>query len=118
MNVVEIEQAVSDLAVQPFDGPEFPFALLAAFDHKETALKRLRSGHSNHSDVTGADIVSAVLLRNHLHLAVCASGAVGATLQVLRASAANTKGKPKFLLATDGDTLEAEDLTSGETIAW
>jgi hypothetical protein len=117
MNVVEIEQAVSDLALQPFDGPEFPFALLAAFGHKETALKRLRTGNSNHSDVSGAAVISAVLLRNHLHLAVCAPGQVEATLQALRASAANSKGRPKFLLATDGETLEAEDLASGETIA-
>ena len=117
MNVVEIEQAVSDLALQPFDGSEFPFALLAAFGHKETALKRLRTGNNNHSDVSSAAVISAVLLRNHLHLVVCVPGQVGATLQVLRASAANTKGKPKFLLATDGETLEAEDLASGETIA-
>jgi len=117
MNAVEIEQAVSDLALQPFDGSEFPFALLAAFGHKETALKRLRTGNSNQSDVSGAAVVNAVLLRNHLHLAVCAPGQVEATLQALRASAANTKGKPKFLLATDGETLEAEDLASGETIA-
>ena len=117
MNAVEIEQAVSDLALQPFDGIEFPFALLAAFGHKETALKRLRTGNSNHSDVSGAAVINAVLLRNHLHLAVCAPGQVEATLQALRASAANTKGKPKFLLATDGETLEAEDLASGETIA-
>ena len=117
MNAVEIEQAVSDLALQPFDGSEFPFALLAAFGHKETALKRLRTGNSNQSDVSGAAVTNAVLLRNHLHLAVCAPGQVEAALQALRASAANAKGKPKFLLATDGQTLEAEDLTSGETIA-
>ncbi len=117
MNVVEIDQAVSDLALQPFDGPEFPFALLAAFGHKETALKRLRAGNSNRSDLSGAAIISAVLLRNHLHVAVCTPNQVEATLQALRESTANTKGKPKFLLATDGETLEAEDLASGETIA-
>ena len=31
MNAVEIEQAISDLALQPFDAAEFPFAFLAAF---------------------------------------------------------------------------------------
>ena len=30
MNAVEIEQAVSDLAEQPFDAEEFPFAFLEA----------------------------------------------------------------------------------------
>lgn len=39
MNAVEIEQAISDLALQPFDPAEFPFAFLAAFGNKETNLK-------------------------------------------------------------------------------
>lgn len=47
MNAVEIEQALSDLAEQPFDAAEFPYAFLAAFGNKETTLKRLKSGNSN-----------------------------------------------------------------------
>src|SRR5206468_10674554 len=38
-------------------------------------------------------------------------------LKALRASPATTKAKVKFILATDGVTLEAEDLVGGETIA-
>jgi hypothetical protein len=34
-----------------------------------------------------------------------------------KASPATAKAKAKFVLATDGDTLEAEDLASGETVA-
>jgi hypothetical protein len=112
MNAVEIEQAISDLALQPFDGAEFPFAFLAAFGNKEVTLKRLRAGNNNASDVTGG-----VLLRNHIHLAVCAAGEVGATLTALRGSAATTKHKARFILATDGEQLEAEELSTGETIA-
>lgn len=112
MNAVEIEQAISDLAVEPFDPAEFPYIFLAAFGHKETTLKRLRSGNSNASDLPGA-----VLLRNHLHLAVCLAGQVGETLKALRASAATNKAKARFILATDGQTLEAEELASGDTIA-
>lgn len=63
---VEIESAVSDLAAQPFDAAEFPYAFLAAFGNKETTLKRLRTGNSNASDVPGG-----VLLRNNIHIAVC-----------------------------------------------
>ena len=51
MNAVEIEQAISDLVLQPFDAAEFPFAFLAAFGNKDTTLKRLRAGNSNASDV-------------------------------------------------------------------
>src|SRR5690606_16983445 len=88
-----------------------------AFGNKEVTLKRLRAGNNNASDVSGPDVTHAVLLRNHIHLAVCAAGAVGATLAALRASAATAKHKAKFILATDGEQLEAEDLAGGETVA-
>ena len=112
MNAVEIEQAISELSLQPFDAAEFPFEFLAAFGHKETALKRLRTGNSNKSDVPGG-----VLQTKDIHIAVCEAGTVGDTLKALRASPATTKAKAKFILATDGQTLEAEELNSGETIA-
>ncbi|USS55425.1 DNA methyltransferase [Pseudomonas kermanshahensis] len=114
MNAVEIEQAISDLAEQPFDKAEFPYQFLAAFGHKETALRRLRAGNNNSSDVDGG-----VLMRNHIHLAVSESGQVGDTLTKLKVSPATlqSKAKIKILMATDGQTLEAEDLTTGETIA-
>ena len=112
MNAVEIEEAISDLALQPFDAAEFPFAFLAAFGNKDTALKRLRTGNNNASDVPGG-----VLQRNNIHIAVCEAGTVGASLKALRASPATTKAKAKFILATDGQTLEAEELAGGETIA-
>ena len=116
MNAVEIEAAISDLAIEPFDATEFPFAFLAAFGNKDTTLKRQRTGNNNASDVSGG-----VLQRNNIHIAVCrpdgGSGSVGETLKALRDSPATAKAKAKFILATDGQTLEAEELVSGETIA-
>lgn len=112
MNAVEIESAVSDLAAQPFDREEFPFAFLQAFGNKDTTLKRLRAGNNNASDISGA-----VLQRNNIHIAVCEVGSVGETLKALRNSPATAKAKVKFILASDGETLEAEDLATGETIA-
>lgn len=111
MNAVEIESAISNLALETFDAAEFPFTFLAAFGNKETALKRLRAGNNNASDVPGG-----VLLRSNIHIAACAAGSVGETLKALRASPATTKAKAKFILATDGQTLEAEELITGETI--
>src|SRR5579872_2631785 len=111
MNAVEIEEAISTLAEQPFDAEEFPFAFLQAFGNKETTLKRLRKGDSNKSDLSG------VLQTNNIHIAVAAPGEVTKTLAALKASPATTKAKAKFVLATDGDTFEAEDLASGETVA-
>lgn len=111
MNAVEIESAISDLALEPFDAAVFPFTFLAAFGNKETALKRLRAGNNNASDVPGG-----VLLRSNIHIATCEPETVGETLKALRASSATTKAKAKFILATDGQTLEAEELITGETI--
>ena len=111
MNAVEIEEAISALAEQPFDRDEFPFTFLQAFGNKPTTIKRLRSGSSNKSDQGG------VLQTNNVHLKVCAEGEVTKTLAQLKVSPATTKAKAKFVLATDGTDLEAEDLTTGETIA-
>jgi hypothetical protein len=112
MNAVEIEEAVSALAGAPFDRVEFPYAFLAAFGNKDTTIKRLRAGSSNASDVPGG-----VLQRNNIHIATCAPGEVGATFRRLRASPKTGAVKAKFVLATDGDELQAEDLGSGDTIA-
>lgn len=92
MNAVEIEEAVSRLAAEPFDANEFPWEFLAAFGNNETTIKRLRSGQSNASDVTGG-----VLQRNNVHLAVAPDGEV-TTLR-------------------DGSTVEAEDPLSGAALA-
>ncbi|MDX2096929.1 MAG: DNA methyltransferase [Leptolyngbyaceae cyanobacterium bins.59] len=112
MNAVEIEEAVSRLAEAPFDPEEFPFAFLEAFGNKATTLKRLQSGSSNQSDLP-----DGVLQRNNIHLKVCPEGKVNATLQALRDSPATTRYKAKFILATDGKSLEAENIADGETIA-
>ena len=112
MNAVEIEEAISILAEQTFDSDNFPYAFLEAFGNKATTIKRLQSGSSNASDIEGG-----VLQRSNIHIAVCAEYEVTATLNALKASPATSKAKAKFILATDGITLEAEDITSGETIA-
>ncbi|MDE2420927.1 MAG: class I SAM-dependent DNA methyltransferase [Gammaproteobacteria bacterium] len=109
MNAVEIEVAVSDLSSQPFDREQFPYAFLAAFGNKETTIKRLKSGDTNASDVP-----NGVLQRNNIHIAVCDLGQVSATLNALRESPKTATAKAKFILATDGEMLETEELSSGE----
>lgn len=111
MNAVEIETAVSELALQPFDGEEFPFSFLQAFGNKETTIKRLRAGASNKSDLGG------ILQTNNIHIAVAQAGEVTKTLVALKASPTTTKAKARFILSTDGTDFEAEDLECGETVA-
>ncbi|MDA8598228.1 lactate dehydrogenase [Porticoccaceae bacterium] len=114
MNAVEIEEAVSNLALQPFDGDEFPYAFLVAFGNKDTTIKKLRStkNSSNSSDIGGG-----VLQRSNIHIAGCAEGDANNTLIELKQSPATSKGKVKIILATDGVEFVAEDLNSGETVA-
>jgi hypothetical protein len=111
MNAVEIEAALSDLSVEPFDAEEFPYQFLAAFGNKEVALKRLRTGNNNASDLP-----NGVLLRNNIHLATCEVGKVAETLQSLRLSPTTVKAKAKFILATDGERFDAEELITGEVV--
>ena len=112
MNAVEIEAAVSELAAKPFDAQEFAFDFLRAFGNKETTIKKLRAGQSNSSDIQ-----NGVLQRNHIHIAVCEQDKVSEVLKALRESKATEKAKAKFVLATDGFNLQAEDLISGDTIS-
>jgi hypothetical protein len=113
MNAVEIESAVSSLVLEAFNRDEFPYAFLQAFGNKETTTKRLRAGNTNASDVPGG-----VLQRNNIHLIVCdLDAAVDLALKALLDSPATLKSKAKFVLATDGRTLVAQELASGETLA-
>ncbi|HZT04966.1 MAG TPA: DNA methyltransferase [Steroidobacteraceae bacterium] len=111
MNPVEIEEAITQLADQPFDPASFPYAFLEAFGNKDTTIKRLRAGASNKSDLGG------VLQTSNIHILACGAGQATKSLRALKDSPATAKGKARFVLATDGIDFEAEDLTSGETIA-
>ena len=97
------------LAEQPFDAAIFPYAFLEAFGNKPATLKRLQA--NNKSDVEGA-----VLQYSNIHIAVCPAGEVPEMLGKLRGSPSTIRQKAKFILATDGEDFQAEDLASGEPV--
>lgn len=107
MNAIEIEEAISALFDKPCEPETFPAEFLEAFGNKSTTIKRLQNAASL------SDIDGAVLLRNNIHLKVCPEGQVGSVFNQLKTSPTTTKNKVKFILVTDGSTVEAEDL-SGE----
>ncbi len=111
MNAVEIEEAVSELALKPFEIEEFPFSFLEAFGNKSTTIKKLKSGSSNKTDIDGA-----ILQRNNIHIATCKKGKVVEILETLRKSPSTKKNKAEFILATDGIDFQAENVFSGETV--
>jgi hypothetical protein len=114
MNAVEIEEAVSNLAEAPFDRSEFPYAFLQAFGNNDAAIRKLKSGDTNKSDLPGG-----VLQRNknNIHLLACPPGEVASAMAALRASAATTRHKARFICATDGQTIQAERFEDGEPLA-
>jgi hypothetical protein len=112
MNPVEIEEAVSDLVLEPFDRAEFAYQFLTAFGNKGTTIQRLRAGATNQSDLPGG-----VLQRNNIHIAACAPGEVDETLKALRDSPKTASAKTKFIVATDGETFQAEDLSGTDVVA-
>jgi hypothetical protein len=112
MNPVEIEQALSDFIEEPFDAIEFAFTFLACFGRKPNELKSLRAGTTNKSGTE-----HAVLLRNTIHICVCPHGEVSKHLDMLREAPETTKWKAKLTLSTDGQSVEAENVITGETFA-
>lgn len=115
MNAVEIEEAVSELASKPFNSDEFSFEFVQAFGAKETTLRRLRQ--KGGGGTNASDIQSALLWGKNIHLAVAPRGQVGQIFAALKASPKTASQKAKFILATDGEWFEAEDLISGEAVA-
>lgn len=117
MNAVEIEEAISALAEQSFDAESFPFDFLEAFGNKTTTIKRLKSDKKGSTNASDLKDEGAVLQRNNIHILVCPEGETAEALTRLRESPSTGKAKANFILATDGKYFEAEDLTSGESVA-
>ena len=117
MNAVEIEEAITLLAEQPFDAESFPFAFLEAFGNKETTIKRLKSDKKGSTNASDLKDDGGVLQRNNIHILVCPEGETADTLTKLRVTPSTAKAKAKFILATDGKYFEAEDLIGEESVA-
>jgi len=111
MSPVEIEEAVEALVEAPFDREDFPFQFLAAFDTSDAAIRRLKSGNQNQSDIGG------VLNRNNIHIASCDVGQIDETFTALLNSPKTVSAKAKFVLATDGENIQAQKMGSGETLS-
>ena len=91
---------------------EFPFAFLTAFGNKETTVKRLRGGVVQLVGRARRRAPDEQHPYRHLRPGTVGRDAQGALREPKTAAL-----KARFVLATDGVTLEAEDLTTGETVA-
>jgi hypothetical protein len=111
MNPTEIYDALSEIAAKPFDAAEFPFAFALATDAAQAAVAKLRNGSTNKSDLPGG-----VLFNKKFHFAPALGGLVDVTLEKIKASKKNATAKPAILIATDGETIAALHLASGESL--
>ena len=112
MKTTEIADAVQELTEKPFAPDDFAYDFLRAFGADDVTIKRLRTGNSNKSDVENA-VLPGGKTKLKVHILPAAPGAVDAAMEQLQNSAATIKHKARFLLATDGDTLQAIDLQGG-----
>lgn len=113
MNAVEIEQAITDLAEQPFDAAEFPYAFLEAFGNKTTTIQRLRAGASNKSDLGG------VLQTSNIHILICDAGqaSLAALMRRMRLCEEQGTGIDKVLVAVELHQLPPPDFwVEGEAV--
>ncbi|WP_339113976.1 DNA methyltransferase [Thioclava sp. GXIMD2076] len=111
MNPTEIYDALAEIAAEPFDATEFPFAFAAATDGAKAAISKLRSGSTNKSDLPGG-----VLFGKKFHFAPVLAGSTDAMLDQLRSSKKTKTSKPAILIATDGEMISAEHPASGDTL--
>lgn len=112
MKTTEIADAVQQLVDAPFEKETFPFQFLQAFGADDVTIKRLRSGNSNKSDIDGA-VLPGGKTKLKVHILSTDPGEVDQAMDRLRESDATEKHKARFLLATDGQTLQAIDLKGG-----
>jgi hypothetical protein len=116
LNAVEIEEAVSDLVEAPFDRESFAFSFLEAFGNKATTIKKLKVDRAKKGAANKSDLEGGVLQTKNIHLLVCDEGKVTESLKALVDSPETSKRKAKYALATDGKTIEAENIAEGETL--
>ncbi|MGB7408239.1 MAG: DNA methyltransferase [Pontixanthobacter sp.] len=110
MNIDDIELGVADLAAAPYDHKTFATSLFAAYGAPQVTVTKITKGTGNASDLDGG-----TLWRRQMHVLTCAPGEVEAALNRLAESAATTKHKVRFLLATDGTEIATRDRTEDDT---
>lgn len=100
MNIVDIEQALIEIAQKPYNPQELGLEFVAAFAKSSTTVKRLKANTSNVSDIAGG-----LLWRGYMHYAPAMQGMAGEVLEQLKLSKASVKHKVRLLISTDGHEL-------------
>ncbi|MFU8797873.1 MAG: type IIL restriction-modification enzyme MmeI, partial [Gammaproteobacteria bacterium] len=111
MNIVDIEQALIEIAQKPYNPQALGLEFVAAFAKSSTTVKRLKESSSNVSD-----IASGLLWRGYMHYASAAQGMTADVLEQLKLSKASVKHKVRLLISTDGHELLVFDRKHDELL--
>lgn len=111
MNIVDIEQALVDIAQKPYSPHDLGLDFVAAFAKSSTTFKRLKENSTNESDIAGG-----LLWRGYMHYAPALQGMSAEVLQQLKSSKATLKHKVRLLIASDGHELLVFDRKHDELL--
>ena len=104
MNIIDIEQALVEIAQKPFSPHGLGLEFVAAFAKSSATIKRLKENSYNDSD-----IADGTLWRGYMHYAPASKGMAAEVLEQLKSSKASVKHKVRLLISTDGQELLVYD---------
>lgn len=110
MNIVDIEQALTEIAQKPYNPQSLGLEFVAAFAKSSTTLKRLKESTNE------SDIPNGLLWRGYMHYAPAQRGMAAEILEQLKLSKASAKHKVRLLIATDGHELLVFDRKHSELL--
>ncbi|MDQ7071105.1 MAG: hypothetical protein Q9M48_10285, partial [Rhodobacterales bacterium] len=111
MNVIEIQDAVSQIAAKSFDETNFFFDFMASYNAPAMTITRLRKNDGNQSDLP-----NGVIWRNWVHFLPNPPEGVQLALDRVETSPKTKRAKCRFVLTTDGTEIAARDLKTGDTL--
>ncbi len=111
MNIVEIQDAVNEIAGESFDHSQFIFDFMKAYDADDVTIKQLQAGKKNESDLP-----DGVLWKRQLHYSYNPTDGLNLGLERIATTPKTKKFKCRFALTTDGADIAAKDLQTGESL--
>lgn len=110
MNIAEIESSLRELVELPFDAGIFIYRFLEIYDAPKATITKLRQGTSGYPLLNGD-----ILLKNKVFFRIAPEGQTASTVDALAADPLTKKHAPRFLIATDGEEVYAQDLKADQT---
>lgn len=109
VNVVEVEEAFERLFAGRFDPEGFPIALAEAIGTSNANISKLKSSAMNRTDLPGG-----TLLNGKFHFLPAEEGKTEDALETLCDAKATKTRKVRIAITTDGTSVAARDMKSGE----